>query len=82
MDTKEIPVANAAEIQPPPVIDTILSWIGFDQEATHERIRAEGFTSFSDLMPMKEKDICHLAKSYGRRTIGDGRVIFGLRRIW
>ena len=70
MDIQEIQVADAAEIQPPPVMDTILSWIGFDQEATRERIRAEGFTSLSDLMPMKEKDVRHLAKSYGRRTIG------------
>ena len=77
MDIQEIQVADAAEIQPPPVMDTILSWIGFDQEATCERIRAEqGFRSFSDLMPMKEKDVRDLAESYGRRTIEDGRVIF------
>ncbi len=27
------------------------------------------------------KDICDLAESYGRRTINDGRFIFGVRRI-
>ena len=27
----------------PPVMDTILEWIGFDQEATRDRIRVEGF---------------------------------------
>jgi hypothetical protein len=74
MDIEEIPPAEAAEIQPPPIMDTILSWIGFEQEATRERIREEGFASFADLMPMKEKDIRDLAESYGRRTIADGRA--------
>lgn len=66
---------------PPPVMDTILTWIGFDIAVTRERIQAEGFESFEDLKPMKEKDISDLSESYGRRTIADGRVIFGLRRI-
>ena len=65
----------------PPVMDTVLTWIGFDQEATRARIRAEGFDTFADLATMKEKDIRDLAESYGRRTVGDGRMIFGLRRI-
>ena len=76
-----IPVDEPAEVVPPPVMDTILNWIGFDQPATRDRIQAEGFGSFDDLMSMKEKDIQDLAKSYGRRTVADGRVIFGLRRI-
>ena len=29
---------------------------------------------------MKEKDIRDLAESYSRRTVAEGRVIFGLRR--
>jgi hypothetical protein len=29
---------------------------------------------------MKEKDIRDLAESYGQRTAGDGRFIFGIRR--
>ena len=66
---------------PPPMMDTILGWIGFDQEATRTRIREEGFDTFSDLATMKEKDIRDLAESYSRRTIADGRAIFGLRRI-
>ena len=32
-------------------------------------------------MSTKAKDISSLAESYGRRTVADGRVIFGLRRI-
>ena len=82
MDIQEIQVADAAEIQPPLVTGTILSLNGFDQEVTCESICAEGFTSFAGLMPMKGKDIRDLAESYGRRTIGDGRLIFGLCRVW
>jgi hypothetical protein len=65
----------------PPVMDTILSWIGFDQEATRNRLQAEGFESFADILAMKEKDVRDLAESYGRRTVADGRTIFGLRKI-
>ena len=82
MDIQEIQEPDVPDIADEvPVMDTILTWIGFDNQATRERIRAEGLGSFSDLMPMKEKDIRDLAESYGRRTVGDGRVIFGLRRI-
>jgi hypothetical protein len=65
----------------PPVTDTILSWIGFDQEATRNRLQAEGFESFADILAMKEKDVRDLAESYGRRTVANGRTIFGLRKI-
>lgn len=69
---------------PPPNGDTMnlaLTWIGFDNEATRNRIQVEGFGSFDDLKSMKEKDIRDLAESYGRRTAADGRFIFGIRRI-
>ena len=62
-------------------MDTALQWIGFDVAVTRDRLRAEGFDSFDDLKSMKEKDIRDLAESYGRRTVGDGRFIFGVRRI-
>jgi hypothetical protein len=32
----------------PPMMNTALLWIGFDQEATRERLRAEGFDTFDD----------------------------------
>jgi hypothetical protein len=67
---------------PPPVMNTILDWIGFDQQATRDRIREEGFETFADLATMKVKDVRNLAESYLRRTAADGRAIFGLvRRI-
>jgi hypothetical protein len=61
-------------------IDLALQWIGFDNVATRDRLRDEGFSTFDDLKSMKEKDIWDLAESYGRRTQGDGRFIFGIRR--
>ena len=74
-------VGPGDEELPVPVMDIVLTWIGFDQPATRARIRAEGFESFDGLTTMKEKDIRDLAESYGRRTVADGRTIFGLRRI-
>ena len=82
-------------VEPPPFIEEIqadgpgavnpmdlaLQWIGFDNEATRNRLRIEGFDAFSDLQSMREKDIRDLAESYGRRTVADGRFIFGVRRI-
>jgi hypothetical protein len=62
-------------------MDTILTWIGFDQEATSVRVREESFDTFADLATINEKDIHDLSESYIRRTVADGRAIFGLRRI-
>ena len=61
-------------------IDLALQWIGFENAATRDRLRDEGFSEFEDLKSLKEKDIRDLAESYGRRTQGDGRFIFGIRR--
>ena len=71
----------AQEPPPPPVMDTILTSIGFEQERTRARLADEGFQSFADVLAMKEKDVHKLADSYGQRTIGDGRAIFGLRKL-
>jgi hypothetical protein len=62
-------------------MDTVLQWIGFENDATRDRLRTEGISTFDDLKTMKEKDIRDLAESYGRHTAADGRFIFGLRRI-
>lgn len=70
---------NRADILNP--VELALQWIGFDTPATRNRLRLEGFENFEDLASMKEKDIRDLAESYGRRTVADGRFIFGVRRI-
>ena len=62
-------------------MDTVLQWIGFENIGTRERLCNEGLRTFGDFKTMKEKDICNLAESYGRRTAADGRFIFGLRRV-
>ena len=77
----DVEVPGGVAGPPRPVMDTILEWIGFDQEATRDRIREEGFETFADLAMMKWKDIRDLAESYSRQTVADGRAIFGLRRI-
>jgi hypothetical protein len=71
------PVIPAAD----DTMDTVLQWVGFENDGTRERLRNEGLSTFGDLKTMKEKDIRDLAESYGRRTAADGRFIFGLRRI-
>ena len=68
-------------VKEPPVMDTVLMWIEVDQEAMRNRLSEEGFESFGDLTTMKKKDIRDLAESYGRRTVANGRSIFGLRHI-
>lgn len=83
------PVAEGIDIVEPPVVadaaanemNTALQWIGFDVAATRDRLRVEGFDTFDDLKSLTEKDIRDLAESYGRRTVADGRFIFGIRRI-
>ena len=79
MDIEELDdVVNEPQ---PPVMDTILTWIGFKQEATDQLLLEEGFESIADVLALKEKDVRDLADSYGRRTVTDaGRSIFGLRR--
>lgn len=77
-------IADGVAAEPPVVpidqMDIALQWIGFDNVATRNRLRDEGLSTFNDLRSMKEKDIRDLAESYGRRTAGDGRFIFGIRR--
>lgn len=85
MDIVELQAGDAPPLVVPPVdenpMDTVLQWIGFANVATRALIQAEGFGSFDDLVPMNEKDIRDMAESFGRRTIADGRFIFGTRRI-
>jgi hypothetical protein len=84
MDIAEIAGDEVAAEPPvigPDPMNMALLWIGFENEGTRSRLRAEGLTTFEEMDSMKEKDIRELlAESYGRRTINDGRFIFGVRR--
>ena len=62
-------------------IDQALEWIGFNQGAQRDAILEEGFNELTDLFDIKEKDIETMAASFAKRTINDGRIVFGLRRI-
>jgi hypothetical protein len=85
MDILDDPIDPGVDDPPVAVLvnemDLALQWIGFENEVTRERIQVEGFGTFADLATMKEKDIRVLAESYGRRTVGDGRFIFGIRLV-
>jgi hypothetical protein len=58
----------------------VLGYIGFDNITVCDRIRNEGLQDFSDLKSLKEKDIPDLSESFTKRTVGDGRFLFGIRR--
>ena len=65
--------AAAAPVVAPVVnnpIDLALQWIDFENAATRDHLRYEGFSAFDDLQSMREKDISDLVESYGRRTKG------------
>ena len=47
------------------MMDQALIWIGFDNEATRNRIQVEGFESFDDLKSMKERTSGTLRSSMG-----------------
>ena len=88
MDINAAVLADPAGVDPPidgavvaNAMDTALLWIGFENVATRNRLRVEGFDAFDDLRSMTDKDIRDLSESYGRRTAADGRFIFGIRRI-
>jgi hypothetical protein len=61
----------AVVVPPPPttVMDTVLTWIGFDQEATRDCLRGEGFDTFADLATLNDKDIRDLAESYEAKLL-------------
>jgi hypothetical protein len=61
-------------------INTILTYCGFDTNATRENIVVDGFESFQDIMSLTEKDVSDLAKGFVERTAAAGSIIFGLRR--
>ena len=61
-------------------MDTILQWIaGFDNAGTRNRLLDEGLNSFDSLRSLDSNDIARLDESFGRRSVADGRSIFGVR---
>ena len=85
MDAGVPPAVDGVVNPPGPIdpdsMDQALLWIGFDNDATRNRIQVEGYELFNDFKSMKDKGVRDLAESYGRHTAADGRFIFGVRRI-
>jgi hypothetical protein len=81
------PVPPVNDQQPPPAapimneMNLALLQIGFANFGVRQRLRDEGLASFNDLKSLTEKDIRDVAETFGRRTVNDGRFIFGIRRI-
>jgi hypothetical protein len=61
-------------------MELALGYIGFDNAIVRNRLRNEGLQDFSDMKSLKEKDIRDIAESFTKRTVGDGRFLFGIRR--
>ena len=60
-------------------IDSMLTWIGFNQQ-NRTSIMNDAFTTYEDFKSLTEKDITYLSNSFARRTIQNDRINFGIRR--
>ena len=60
-------------------MEQALTWIGFTNDANRAALRID-IAEFEDMLELSEKDISDLEYSYSKRTVGDGRFIFGLQR--
>ena len=58
-------------------IDQIRKWIGFIIADDRQFIIDDAFESYNDLLELTSKDITDLSASFGRRTILNGRILFG-----
>lgn len=67
--------------EPEPGIDFILHAIGFLDAANRNSIMVAGLADYSDFREINEKDIRDMAEDFGKRTVANGRIIFGLGRI-
>ena len=63
-------------------VDQALAWIGFGVDNDRNSIREEGgFDAFDDFVGITENDIRDMASSFAKRTVAQGRINFGMRRI-
>jgi hypothetical protein len=71
---------NPAE--PPPLVgmESILQTIGFIEDEERTSIIQAGLVEFEDFRYLVEKDIRDMADEFGKRTVANGRIVFGLGR--
>ena len=61
-------------------VDFVLQTIGFANDNERASIRAAGLEQFEDFRYLTEKDIRDMAEEFGKRTMANGRIVFGLGR--
>ena len=61
-------------------IKQILRWIGFSEAQTNN-LFDDSISDYNDLMAADESDISQISKDYSNRTVADGRINFGNKRI-
>ena len=61
-------------------VDFVLQTIGFANDDERVSIRAAGLEQFEDFRYLTEKDIRDMAEEFGKRTMANGRIVFGLGR--
>ena len=71
---------NGSVVNDADEMELALGYIGFDNAIVRNRLRNEGLQDFSDMKSLKEKDVRDIAESFTKRTVGDGRFLFGIRR--
>jgi hypothetical protein len=61
-------------------VDFLLNAIGFNIPEERERIMEAGLSDYEDFRYLVEKDIRDMAEEFGKRTLQNGRITFGLGR--
>ena len=59
-------------------MDHTLMWIGFNTVASSEALQID-IEQFDDMLELTKKDILDLEYLYSKRTVADGRLVFGLQ---
>ena len=58
----------------------VLLAIGFDVAAERTNIMAAGISEFEDFRYLVEKDIRDMADEFGKHSVANGKIVFGLGR--
>ena len=62
-------------------IKQILHWIGFVTAGQKNAVYEDSISSYNDLNGLTKDDIDSMARGYASRTLNDGRIHLGIRRI-
>ena len=69
-----------AELPPLVGMESILQTIGFIKDEERASIIQAGLAEFEDFRYLVEKDIREMADEFGKCTVANGRIVFGLGR--